>query len=171
MLCIWHVARPVSSTFSTRHLILCPRHCPLVTISSLPVLLPGPFDMADVHQPPLQQNGTGVDEKQPISPVPSVGGDVEKQNAWPDGSQEQEQDQQQQQQHDSLSSFKSLAFLDRFLAIWIFLAMLIGILLGNFVDDVGPALQRGTFVDVSLPIGTLLPSTLARGCSLTLLRL
>ena len=123
--------------------------------------------MADVHQPPLQQNGTGVDEKQPISPVPSVGGDVEKQNALPDGSKEQDQ----QQQHDSLSSFKSLAFLDRFLAIWIFLAMLIGILLGNFVDDVGPALQRGTFVDVSLPIGTLLPSTLARGCSLTLLRL
>lgn len=52
-----------------------------------------------------------------------------------------------------LSAFSSLGFLDRFLAVWIFLAMLIGILLGNFVDNVGPALQRGTFVDVSLPIG------------------
>ncbi|KAK3329551.1 sodium bile acid symporter family-domain-containing protein [Apodospora peruviana] len=51
-----------------------------------------------------------------------------------------------------LSAFKSLGFLDRFLAVWIFLAMLVGILLGNFVDDVGPALQKGTFVDVSLPI-------------------
>ncbi|KXX77456.1 Arsenical-resistance protein Acr3 [Madurella mycetomatis] len=51
-----------------------------------------------------------------------------------------------------LSTFSSLGFLDRFLAVWIFLAMLIGILLGNFVDNVGPALQKGTFVDVSLPI-------------------
>ncbi|KAG7292515.1 hypothetical protein NEMBOFW57_002550 [Staphylotrichum longicolle] len=51
-----------------------------------------------------------------------------------------------------LSAFSSLDFLDRFLAVWIFLAMLIGILLGNFVDDVEPALQKGTFVDVSLPI-------------------
>jgi len=50
---------------------------------------------------------------------------------------------------------RSLNFLDRFLAVWIFLAMLVGILLGNFVDDVGPALQKGTFVDVSIPIGML----------------
>jgi ACR3 family arsenite transporter len=52
-----------------------------------------------------------------------------------------------------LSAFSSLGFLDRFLAVWIFLAMLIGILLGNFVEDVGPALQKGKFVGVSLPIG------------------
>lgn len=51
-----------------------------------------------------------------------------------------------------LSTFKSLSILDRFLAVWIFLAMLIGILLGNFVPSVGPALQRGTFVGVSVPI-------------------
>ncbi|KAL2161448.1 hypothetical protein VTH06DRAFT_8009 [Thermothelomyces fergusii] len=51
-----------------------------------------------------------------------------------------------------LSAFSSLGFLDRFLAAWIFLAMLLGILLGNFVDDVGPALQKGTFVGVSIPI-------------------
>ncbi|KAK4230657.1 arsenical-resistance protein Acr3 [Podospora fimiseda] len=52
----------------------------------------------------------------------------------------------------NVPTFKSLSFLDRFLALWIFLAMLIGILLGNFVEDVGPALQKGTFVDVSIPI-------------------
>lgn len=51
------------------------------------------------------------------------------------------------------SIFKSLGWLDRFLAMWIFLAMLIGILLGNFVDNVGPALQKGEFVGVSIPIG------------------
>ncbi|KAK3383752.1 sodium bile acid symporter family-domain-containing protein [Lasiosphaeria ovina] len=53
---------------------------------------------------------------------------------------------------DRLSAFQALAFLDRFLAVWIFLAMVLGILLGNFVKDVGPALQKGTFVGVSLPI-------------------
>jgi hypothetical protein len=53
------------------------------------------------------------------------------------------------------SAFKSLGILDRFLALWIFLAMLIGILLGNFVENVGPALQKGKFVGVSVPIGNL----------------
>ena len=51
------------------------------------------------------------------------------------------------------STFKSLGWLDRFLVVWIFLAMLVGILLGNFVPSTGPALQRGTFVGVSVPIG------------------
>lgn len=51
------------------------------------------------------------------------------------------------------SAFNSLGLLDRFLAVWIFLAMAIGIILGNFVDNVGPALQKGTFVGVSIPIG------------------
>ncbi|RDW77100.1 arsenical-resistance protein ACR3 [Coleophoma cylindrospora] len=50
------------------------------------------------------------------------------------------------------SAFKSLGILDRFLALWIFLAMLIGILLGNFVKETGPALQKGKFVGVSIPI-------------------
>lgn len=52
------------------------------------------------------------------------------------------------------SAFKSLGWLDRFLAIWIFLAMAIGIILGNFVENTGPALQKGKFVGVSIPIGT-----------------
>jgi ACR3 family arsenite transporter len=51
-----------------------------------------------------------------------------------------------------LSTFKALGFLDRFLAVWIFLAMLVGILLGNFVPSVSPALKKGTFVGVSIPI-------------------
>lgn len=51
-----------------------------------------------------------------------------------------------------ISSFKSLGWLDRFLAVWIFLAMAIGIILGNFVPTTGPALQKGTFVGVSIPI-------------------
>lgn len=52
-----------------------------------------------------------------------------------------------------VSAFKGLGWLDRFLALWILLAMIIGILLGNFVPNIGPALQRGTFVGVSMPIG------------------
>ena len=51
------------------------------------------------------------------------------------------------------SIFKSLGWLDRFLALWIFLAMAIGIILGNFVPNTGPALQKGKFVGVSVPIG------------------
>lgn len=59
------------------------------------------------------------------------------------------------QKKPNLSAFKSLGFLDRFLAVWIFLAMVIGILLGNFVPQTGPSLQRGKFVGVSVPIGKL----------------
>lgn len=51
------------------------------------------------------------------------------------------------------SVFKSLGILDQFLALWIFLAMAIGIILGNFVPNTGPALQKGKFVGVSIPIG------------------
>ncbi|PWI66478.1 hypothetical protein PCL_04891 [Purpureocillium lilacinum] len=53
---------------------------------------------------------------------------------------------------DSISAFKALGWLDRFLALWIFLAMAIGIILGNFVPSTGPALQKGKFVGVSVPI-------------------
>ncbi|KAJ5219065.1 arsenite efflux transporter ArsB [Penicillium cinerascens] len=51
-----------------------------------------------------------------------------------------------------MSAFKQLGILDRFLALWIFLAMAIGIILGNFVPSTGLALQRGKFVGVSVPI-------------------
>lgn len=52
-----------------------------------------------------------------------------------------------------LPPLKGLSFLDRFLVVWIVLAMGIGIALGNTVDSVGPALQKGEFVGVSIPIG------------------
>lgn len=55
------------------------------------------------------------------------------------------------------SAFKQLGLLDRFLAIWIFLAMAVGIILGNFVPSTGPALQKGKFVGVSVPIGKFFP--------------
>lgn len=52
--------------------------------------------------------------------------------------------------------FKTLGWLDRYLAVWIFLAMLIGILVGNFVPGVGAALNKGHFAGVSVPIGRCL---------------
>ncbi|XXH04984.1 hypothetical protein Hte_011408 [Hypoxylon texense] len=51
-----------------------------------------------------------------------------------------------------VSAFAALGWLDRFLAVWILLAMVVGILLGNFVDNVGPALRKGEFAGVSVPI-------------------
>ena len=51
------------------------------------------------------------------------------------------------------SVYQGLGWLDRLLALWILLAIIVGILLGNYVDSVGPALQRGKFVQVSVPIG------------------
>lgn len=51
------------------------------------------------------------------------------------------------------SAYKALGWLDRLLALWIILAMAIGIILGYFVPSTGPTLQRGEFVGVSVPIG------------------
>ena len=48
--------------------------------------------------------------------------------------------------------FKALSFLDKFLVLWIILAMALGIILANLVPSTGPALQRGEFVGVSIPI-------------------
>lgn len=83
----------------------------------------------------------------PAQPAAAPACDVEKQSG---DSQSIEEPQEKQ------SAFKNLGLLDRFLAVWIFLAMAIGIILGNFVPNTGPALQRGTFVGVSVPIGELL---------------
>ncbi|KAF1996911.1 arsenical-resistance protein [Amniculicola lignicola CBS 123094] len=57
-----------------------------------------------------------------------------------------------QKAEEKVSAYKSLGWLDRFLAVWILLAMVIGVLLGNFVPDVGPSLEKGKFVRVSVPI-------------------
>ncbi|KAI0398564.1 sodium bile acid symporter family-domain-containing protein [Xylariaceae sp. FL0594] len=50
------------------------------------------------------------------------------------------------------SAFKSLGWLDRYLAVWILLAIILGILLGNFAPHTAEALDRGRFVGVSIPI-------------------
>jgi hypothetical protein len=55
--------------------------------------------------------------------------------------------------HEKKSVYAGLGWLDRLLVVWILLAIIVGILLGNFVNNVGPALQKGKFVDVSVPIG------------------
>ncbi|KAL2049724.1 hypothetical protein ABVK25_010065 [Lepraria finkii] len=82
---------------------------------------------------------------QPVSIVPS--GDVQFSTSDPE-----QQTALPSSPKTKISDFKSLGLLDRLLALWIFLAMLIGILLGNFVPSAGPALQKGKFVGVSVPI-------------------
>lgn len=54
------------------------------------------------------------------------------------------------------SVIKGLSFLDRLLALWILLAMALGILLGCFVPSTHEVLQAATLVGVSAPIGKLL---------------
>ena len=93
--------------------------------------------------------------------VKSTPEDFQTSHASPAISDVEKQQQQQQQigsedeaiNDSKTSAFKSLGWLDRFLALWIFLAMAIGIILGNFVPETGPALQKGKFVGVSIPIG------------------
>lgn len=51
------------------------------------------------------------------------------------------------------SLVKSLSFLDRFLAVWILLAMALGIILGYFVPKTQDVLNTADFVGVSVPIG------------------
>lgn len=40
--------------------------------------------------------------------------------------------------HKKVSAFKSLGLLDRFLAVWVLLAIVIGIILRNFVPNTSP---------------------------------
>ncbi|KFY35645.1 hypothetical protein V494_05732 [Pseudogymnoascus sp. VKM F-4513 (FW-928)] len=93
------------------------------------------------------------------SKVDELLSDNEKNSSLPidqDAEQQPTSDSENSRHASKESAFKSLGLLDRFLAVWIFLAMAIGIILGNFVDNVGPALQKGTFVGVSIPIGAYL---------------
>lgn len=89
-------------------------------------------DPSDIH---------GTDEPTMTRDTHLSNPDIEKQTPNPVFEQEQS------------SAFKALGWLDRLLALWILLAMVVGILLGNFVPETGPALQKGKFVGVSIPIG------------------
>ena len=91
-----------------------------------------------------------------------AGGDLEKQDKQGEQQHIRSSDSASENQDDAdaekVSAFKALGWLDRFLALWIFLAMVIGILLGNFVPNTAEALQKGKFVGVSVPIGRFLLS-------------
>lgn len=50
------------------------------------------------------------------------------------------------------SAYRALGWLDRLLALWILLAIIIGILIGNYADNASYYLNRGKFVDVSVPV-------------------
>lgn len=99
-------------------------------------------------------NNGDIDASTPSAPVPAaeMASDVEKQSSFPPSDKEDPPS----------SAYKALGWLDRLLALWILLAMIIGILLGNFVPSTGPTLEKGKFVGVSIPIGTSLPPFCSR---------
>ncbi|ODQ64223.1 arsenical-resistance protein ACR3 [Nadsonia fulvescens var. elongata DSM 6958] len=58
----------------------------------------------------------------------------------------------EEEKPERLSPLRRLGWVDRLLALWIILAMVIGIILGYFVPGTGPSLAKGQFVGVSIPI-------------------
>ncbi|KAH7138578.1 sodium bile acid symporter family-domain-containing protein [Dendryphion nanum] len=80
----------------------------------------------------------------------SKDGDVEKAIGFEDGRAPGASDGMNSKR--PVAPLRGLSFLDRFLVVWILLAMAIGIILGNLVPSTGPALQRGEFIGVSIPI-------------------
>ena len=65
-------------------------------------------------------------------------------------------------------AIKRLKLLDQLLALWIFLAMAVGIILGYFVPNTAVVLESVKFVDVSLPLGessTLSSTPADSGCT------
>ncbi|GAA5964656.1 hypothetical protein JCM21900_005007 [Sporobolomyces salmonicolor] len=57
--------------------------------------------------------------------------------------------------HTAPTALRQLTFLDRFLALWILLAMVLGLIVGNF-SSADEVLEKVKFVDVSLPLAIAL---------------
>ncbi len=71
------------------------------------------------------------DVSQPADSSPSTDGPRE----GVPGDPEKQTGQARSIQPKKASAFKSLGWLDRFLAVWILLAMIVGVLIGNFVPE------------------------------------
>lgn len=93
------------------------------------------------------------DHKSAMSSSSKHRSDLSTSSPLADHHQDVEQQQCVKGSEKTIPVIKGLGWLDRFLAIWILLVMTVGVLLGNFVEDIGPALQKGKFVGVSIPIG------------------
>jgi len=105
---------------------------------------------------------SGTVNKQDEDPI-SIANDARESDPEDPGGRRAEAEEKRSTE--KVSAFKSLGWLDRFLAVWILLAMIVGVLLGNFVTETGPALQKGKFAGVSVPIGKCSPfSVLRRAC-------
>lgn len=94
-------------------------------------------DFTATHDPKAQKSDTLLKKGDLEKPT-----DVEQQDAHSSNPTSKKQ-----------SVYKGLGWLDRLLVLWILLAIIIGMLLGNYVPNIGPALQKGKFVQVSVPIG------------------
>lgn len=62
------------------------------------------------------------------------------------------QEQADERKQLATPQLKRLAIVDQLLAVWIILAMAIGLIIGNF-SSAAEVLEQVKFVDVSLPLG------------------
>lgn len=83
----------------------------------------------------------------------SVNHNATSSNFTPEAKDAERQEMQEALGSEKVSIFNTLGWLDRFLGVFIFFAMAIGIPLGNFVPSAGSVLQKGKFAGVSVPIG------------------
>ncbi len=132
-----------------------PPECPSASVGRHPIFAYLP------RQPPSSPRYSTMNTAEP--PTTSV---LSSTNQTPDSPSLDPEKQAVDPSATKVSAFRSLGLLDQFLALWIFLAMAIGIILGNFVPSTGPTLQKGKFVGVSVPIGMCCPSC-SRGAKWT----
>ncbi len=117
-----------------------------------------------LHDPPLANTAAvAASDSKNQSKQNASTADKTEAMAFGDGDLENQAAGAEERRPKNVSAFKSLGWLDRFLAGWIFLAMAVGIILGNFVPETGPALEKGKFVGVSVPIGMCLTLDMENG--------
>lgn len=88
-------------------------------------------------------------EEEKAAPIPGWTQDLERQSERSDSNEKADDEDDDEP---PTSAWKGLGWLDRLLALWILLAIIVGMVLGAFVPGIHDALEQSTFASVSVPI-------------------